>query len=303
MLPPTTRAFRKLFSWALALLTSVAVPDARSSETEPSLKLTFGVYASDKPTTMYRQFKPAALYLEEYLASALSVTVRIKLRIFRSYDSARQALVDGQVDFVRFGPASYILAEDIARERGQELNLVAVEADGGDYRFDGVIFTRADTGINALSDLKGKRFAFGDPTSTIGRYLSQARLVEAGIHASDLQYEYLERHDLVVTAVLAGKFDAGAAKEGTFAKFKDQGLKELCRFENVSKPWIARSGLDQTTINALRSGLLGLSDKNVLKAIDSKATGFGAPGVDGAPDAAGYDFVRKGMEAAKKFGG
>ena len=85
-----------------------------------------------------------------------------------------------------------------------------MEDKKGERRFSGVIVVGADSSIKRLADLAGKRFAFGDENSTIGRYLAQAELVKAGIRARDLaHYEYLGRHDLVAKAVSLGDFRAG----------------------------------------------------------------------------------------------
>lgn len=262
-----------------------------ASLAQEPLQLTFGVYTSDMPTDMYRMFKPTLVYLEQSMSASLSKPVKIKLRVFNTYEAARKHLVDGAVDFVRFGPSSYVKA----KIENPEISLLVMEEQEGDFQFMGVIFTRADSGINSLEDLKGKSFAFGDKDSTIGRYLSQKYLVEKGVYKRDLKFEYLERHDRVVAAVLSGKFAAGAAKESNFLKFKKDGLKELKAFPNVTKPWVARSKLDPAVASAIQQNLLKLKDKKILDPIGEKITGFG-PTKDGD-----YEMVRDGMANALQF--
>jgi phosphonate transport system substrate-binding protein len=284
---------KMLFRSSVFFLTAaLAVLPLSGGRADDALHLSFGVYTSDKPTDMYRAFKPILVYLEGALSESLSKPVQIKLRVFNSYDSARDALVNEEVDFVRFGPSSYILA----KEKNPGVQILVIEEQEGQYQFKGVIFTRVDSGINAIKDLKGRSFAFGDPDSTIGRYLSQSFLVGAGIHQKDLwKHEYLERHDRVVDAVVSGKFDAGAAKEGTYAKFKDKGLKVLETFDNITKPWVARSKLDAATTGAIRKSLAALKDKKVLDALGEKITGFNS---EVAKDEM-YDPVREGMKRAE----
>ncbi len=125
-------------------------------------------------------------------------------------------------------------------------------------------------GITRIEDLKGKSFAFGDEQSTIGRYLAQLYLVRHGIRAGDLKnFEYLNRHDRVGYAVASGQFDAGALEGTIFKKLVDQGvpIRQLVSFQNVTKPWIARAGLDPRVIAALRQGLIGIHDKAALTAL------------------------------------
>ena len=276
-----------LRSAALVLAVSTALPAA-----EKPLALDFGVYTSDKPTDMYRSFKPILVILEESLSKTLARPVQIKLRVFNTYDAARKALVSDEVDFVRFGPSSYILA----KQENPGVQLVAIEEQEGALSFKGVIFTRKDTGIRALADIRGRSFAFGDSDSTTGRYLSQAYLVEQGIYAKDLsKFQYLGRHDRVVAAVLAGDFDAGACKISSFEKARDQGLLDLHHFDNVTKPWVVRSKLDAALTGEIRKALLAIKDKKALDAIGEKITGFAE-----AKDEM-YDMVRFGMKKSDEF--
>jgi len=278
-----------LRSAVLVLLATTALPAAAA---EKPLALSFGVYTSDKPTDMYRSFKPILVLLEESLSKATSRPVQIKLRVFNTYDAARKALVADEVDFVRFGPSSYILA----KQENPGVQLIAIEEQEGALSFKGVIFTRKDSGIRALADLRGRSFAFGDSDSTTGRYLSQAYLVEQGIYARDLsKYQYLGRHDRVVAAVLAGDFEAGACKVSSFDKAKDQGLVDLHYFDNVTKPWVVRSKLDPSLTGEIRKALLAIKDKKALDAIGEKITGFAE-----AKDEM-YESVRFGMKKSDEF--
>lgn len=254
-----------------------------------STALTFGVYTSDKPTVMYKMFKPLLGHLEEKLSKRLEKDVRIELRIFKSYEKANEALVNGDVDFVRFGPASYV----IAKRKNPEISLLAIEEKKGKHTFHGVIFTHRDSPVSSLRELKGKTFAFGDENSTIGRYLSQAALADAGIRASDLKFDYLGRHDRVVTSVLHRRHDAGAAKESTYKRYEDRGLKVLFRFENTTKPWVARAGLDPELEASLREALLYLQESRALKHL--RISGFGKVKDED------YESVRDGMEKSKRF--
>src|SRR5262249_23565107 len=172
----------------------------------------------------------------------------------KTYDECLDKFVDGAVDFVRFGPASYVLA----KQRQPGIQLLVAEREDGDR--PGMIVVRSDSKVRTLADLKGMRFAFGDENSTIGRYLSQAALVQAGVHADDLKaHEYLDRHDKVFKAVEIGDFDAGALHAATFRELNKNGkLRAIARFDNVGKPWIARKGLEAPLVAALQQALLGL---------------------------------------------
>lgn len=270
---------------------------ARKTKVLPSVSediptLSFGVYTSDKPSEMYKKFKPMLRYIEDEIATRIEDSPQIKLVIYKTYELALEAFINGEIDFVRFGPASYV----IAKERNPEVRLLAIEENKGKRRFNGIILVREDSPFGSLADLRGSSFAFGDENSTIGRYLSQAELVEAGVTSNDLEkFDYLGRHDKVVAAVLHGKYDAGAAKESTFAKYKEKGLRELKAFDNVTKPWVARGGIAENQFIALQDVLLKTTNPDILKTFSKSLSGF-APCKDSE-----YDFVRKGMESSRSF--
>jgi phosphonate transport system substrate-binding protein len=253
--------------------------------------LSFGIYQTDKATVMYQKFTPLLKQLEADLRARTGQPVRIRLRIFKTYDKAINVLVDGKVDFVRFGPASYV----IAKQRNADIALLAMEHKNGKKRFQGVVIVAEDSPIKQLSDLRGRRFAFGDKNSTIGRYLVQAELLKAGLRTRDLAaYEYLGRHDKVAKAVLLGDFDAGSLKYNTYNTFNSEGkLRVIHYFDNVTKPWVARAGLDPSVFRDLQASLIALNAPAALKTL--KSSGFLSTTDDE------YQFVRDAIERSGGF--
>lgn len=286
-------AFVCLFPFAPSTQPAPDVRTARSDGPDKSMTLSFGVAQSDKATVMYRKLTPVIDALGDDLEKRLHAPIDIHLSIFRTYDEGLDALLKGEVDFVRFGPASYILAK--SREPG--VQLIAMEQENGEKRFKGVVIVREESPCHKLADLKGKRFAFGDPNSTIGRYLSQAELVKAGIHAWDLAgFKYLDRHDKVAAAVEIGDFDAGAVAMSTYESANKKGtLRVIASFDNVTKPWVARPGLDANVLDALKHCLCEIKDPAVLKEL--KISGFTQTSDEE------YHFVREGMKTADEFEG
>jgi phosphonate transport system substrate-binding protein len=283
---------------AFAVLASAVVAPAQDRTTQdgpvqdrPAHTLTFGVYSFKKPTEVVRDFVVATDALAAALTKDTGGAVAIQLRVFKTYDECLTRFVAGDIDIVRFGPASYVLS----KQRQPKVQLLAAEQEDGKKRCKGVIVVRKESPIQTLADLKGHSFGFGDENSTIGRYLSQAQLVDAGIHADDLSsFRYLDRHDKVFKAVEVGDFDAGAVHIGTFEDLNDKGqLREIARFDNVGKPWIARAGLDEKLVTALRKALLGMTDPATLRAL--KCEGF-LPTAD-----EDFELVRKGMKRAEQF--
>jgi phosphonate transport system substrate-binding protein len=252
-------------------------------------ELKFGVYTSDKPSVMYKKFKPIIEYLEKDLKEK-GIQTKIGLKIYPSYEKAIDGLANSEYDFARFGPASYILA----KEKNKNIKLLVMEISKGKKKFNGVFIAKDDSTINQLEDLKDKNFAFGNEKSTIGRYLSQGELLKKGVSSKELKsFKYLGRHDKVALAVVNELYDAGVVKEKTFNKYKDRGLKSIHIFDNVTKPWVVKENMSDDIYNALQLSLLNLKDKKILKIF--KGDGF----VDTTDEE--YNFVREGMNLSKRF--
>lgn len=252
----------------------------------------FGSYASERPSEELRKLEPFQRYIETSLR-AQGFDARVHVRIFATYEEGIDAVTSGEIDFSRLGPVSYVTA----RHKNPALILLAAEAHEGHKEFPAVMVVAKDSPIRTVADLRGKRFAFGDPLSTSGRYLPQAELVKAGVTAKGLaEFEYLGRHDKVVFAVASGRFDAGATNVNTFRKYADsKNLRELVRYPSPTHAWVARDKLGPALVNALRKALLEMTDPRLRELIDRN--GF-LPATD-----ADYDELRRVMNAAKEFGG
>ncbi|MFT4647616.1 MAG: phosphonate transport system substrate-binding protein [Glaciecola sp.] len=235
-----------------------------------TVDIVFGVYKTDKATELYRKFLPVIEAVQADLTERLDCDVNIELQIFGTYEEGLSALVAGKVDFVRFGPTSYILAKG----QNDAIALLARESKKGESTFKGVICVKVGSPYQTLEDLRGCRFAFGNPNSTIGRFLAQEELLKVGIKSSDLgTFEYLAQHDRVGKAVMLGDFDAGALKESTFNKLNaGAALRKLHTFDNITKPWIASAKLHPKLKEGLSAALFNLKDPAALKSL--KVTGF-----------------------------
>ena len=241
--------------------------------------LSFGVYTADKPTDTVKKFRPILQVLEQDLTERLREPVRIWIQVAFSHEKGIYDISEGRVDFARLGPASYVELKRL----DPHSEILAVESRNGEKRFNEVICVARDGPIGDLADLKGKTFAFANDRSSIGRYLSQLYLRENGIHLGDLAgSEHLDGQDDVGNAVATGRFDAGTLDERTYKRLVKQGvpLRAIATFQNVTRPWLARSGLEPRMLNALRSALLEYKNFRALQ----------MPGKDGFLPATDHDF-------------
>lgn len=235
-------------------------------------RLVFGLYPSDSPTEMYRQFLPLCEYLTE------ATGYRVDLDVSPSYAAGLEKIRKGEVDLFRSGPGAF--GHLLIEEKSRSPLLVAVEQEGEkkETTFRGAIVTRQDAPFRSLQDLSGKTFAFGDRKSTMATKLPRKMLADAGVQLASCVH--LKSHDDVALAVLNGEFDAGACKAPTAEKYKEKGLRILALTEpSPSKPIYARYGLEAGKVEAVRKALLALDvarpeHRAILTAIEAKLTGF-----------------------------
>lgn len=272
-----------------ALFTLAAAP---WSPVQADVSLVFGTYSPDKPSAMVEQLRPSLDAIAASAGELLGEPVQIRMQVVRTYEEGVALIASGEADFMRLGPASYVTAKDAA----PNISILAVERSGAGKMFNGVICVREDSDITEVGQLKGRSFAFGSQESTLGRYFSQLFLMRAGVLARDLsRYEYLGRHDKVGAAVGSGLFDAGALEETTFKKLLKEGvpIRAVATFPNVTRPWVAREGLEPRLVDTLRRTLLGLDDPLALEAL--RFEGF----LEGSD--ADYEPTREAMALNPKF--
>ena len=133
--------------------------------------------------------------------------IYVKSSVATSYAAAIEALCAGQVDAAALATLSYVLAHD---KCGAEVILNSIRR--GSATYNGQILVRADSGINTIADLKGKKFAFTDPASTSGYLYAVALLKANGVDpAKDLaEAVFAGSHNAAALAVYNGQVDAAA---------------------------------------------------------------------------------------------
>jgi len=253
------------------------------------VELTFAVYSFENPTVMATKFAPLLASLEESVARQMRRPVRVDCRVYRSYSDGHAGLLSRDADFMRVGPSSYVLM----KEAEPGITLLAAQ----DNLIKCEIFTRTDSGINSLGELKGADFAFGDPESTFGTHLAKVVLRQAGLRASDLGTNsgHFSSHTEVLQAVMSGRYAAGSANR---VVLDDPRVKVLHEFDhmNLRMPFVARAGLDPAVVQALRQALLRQHTLAVLTNIVSNLRGF----VEVADS--DYDPLRQVIKEAEPFG-
>ncbi|MBF0382453.1 MAG: phosphate/phosphite/phosphonate ABC transporter substrate-binding protein, partial [Magnetococcales bacterium] len=195
--------------------------------------MTLAVHPFLSSREVIKRFRPLA----QYIGGKLDRKVVVK--VGKDYDEHIRFIGENRVDIAFLGPASFIM---MLEKYGNKPLLARFEIKGKPF-FQGKIIVRDQSPIHTLQDLENKRFAFGDPASTMSHIVPHYMLRQAGVKADRLQsHAFLGSHNNVAFAVLSGDYDAGAVKEAVFYKFAAKGLRALASTPKISEHLFVASG-------------------------------------------------------------
>lgn len=179
------------------------------SQTKQSIdEYYFGFDLRSSPQEDARQYLPFLEYLKK------STGYTFKLRFTPKDGKVVDDLGRGIVQFAAIGAASYVQA---ARQY-HVLPIVHGVNKLGKAEYRSMMVVRRDSTLRKLSELRGRRFAFGSITSTQGHLIPRIILAQQGISLPDLsKYEYTGSHQKCAEAVISGRFDV-CGMQDTMAK-------------------------------------------------------------------------------------
>jgi phosphonate transport system substrate-binding protein len=268
--------------------------------------------STGNPVTM--AFVPSAdstkvLASGEPLAKLLqdATNLNFKVSVPTSYTAVIEAMGSNQVDVGWLAPFAYVLAHD---KNGTQVLLTSLRQGSKTYRSQ--IIVRADSGINSIADLRGKKFAFVEPASASGFLFPNALLAGQGIDYKTYFSDTLFAggHDRVIIAVYNKQVDGGA----TFGNSIDTGpptdartlvtsqipdvmtaIKPIAQTDPIPNDTVSvRKGLDDNLVKLIRDGLL-----YVQSTADGKKALRDLYNIDGlgAADDKDYDTIRSAAKA------
>lgn len=182
--------------------------DSKSGGYKPK-ELTVQFVPSQNAGTLEAKAKP----LEKLLSKELGIPVKVS--VSTNYNTIVEAMKSKKVDVGFLPPTAYTLAHD---QKAADLLLQAqrfgVKEDGSASKelvdsYKSEILVKKDSKIKSLKDLKGKKIALQDVTSTAGYTFPLAMLKnEAGINATkDMKIVNVKGHDQAVISLLNGDVD------------------------------------------------------------------------------------------------
>lgn len=231
--------FKQVTKGIMGVMLAVALTGCASGnskqEDAAKEKLVVQFVPTNNDGTMEAKAKPFAEYLSKKLDRQVDVTLAT------DYSTIVEAMASGQVDIGIMPPAAYVQAKDMdAAEAILTSQLGDYDQETGlplegqlTNTFKGEILVRADSGLNELTDLKGKKIATLSPNSASGYIYPVAEMKDAGVDpTTEATLTTVNDIPSEITAVLNGQMDAAFVFEGArnvFASsFADNDLfKEL----------------------------------------------------------------------------
>lgn len=219
--------FGKIAAISLSVLLATSMLAACGKKTGGSyvpkeLKVQF--VPSQNAETLEAKAKP----LEGLLSKQLGIPVKVS--VSTSYNTIIEAMASKQVDVGFLPPNTYVLAHD--EKKAADVLLQAQrfgvnDADGKpttelvDF-YKSMIVVKADSPIKTVKDLKGKKIAWQDVTSSAGYVWPAGKLLSEGLNPEkDVTGVTVKGHDKAILALLNGEVDAAAVFQDIRVQMKD----------------------------------------------------------------------------------
>lgn len=177
-----------------------------------------------KPKELTVQFVPSqnadkleakAKPLEKLLSKQLGIPVKVS--VSTNYNTIVEAMKSKKVDVGFLPPTAYTLAHDQhAADVLLQAQRFGVNKDGSDSKkltdkYKSEILVKKDSGIKDIKDLKGKKIALQDVTSTAGYTFPAVEMNKKGVNVlKDMKVVNMKGHDQAIISLMNGDVDAAA---------------------------------------------------------------------------------------------
>ncbi|GAX91214.1 phosphate/phosphite/phosphonate ABC transporter substrate-binding protein [Effusibacillus lacus] len=234
---------------------------------------------SQNAETLEAKAKP----LEKLLGDKLGIPVKVS--VSTTYNTIIEAMASKQVDVGFLPPTAYVLAKEKgAAEVILQAQRLGVNPDGSSSSdlvdfYRAMVVVKAGSPIKELKDLKGKKVAVQDVTSSAGYVWPAVELKKAGVDPEkDIQAVKVKGHDKGILAVLNGDADAAFVFEdarNTVKKDKPDVFEKvsvLHRTDKIPNDTISvRSDMDKEWISKIQKAFIEIgkdpAGKGIIKDI------------------------------------
>jgi len=218
-------------------------------------EIRFGILPRLNAVELFSMFNPLAEYLSKETGEKVTIIIP------RDFDAFKTGFRTGQFDL---GFANSLVYVQLRKDAPAEPLALAAELKAG-TKFRGIIIARKDSGIEKLSDLKGKRLVFVEKDSAAGYIFQMMLLKKSGldIHKDFTTLPFAKKHDNVTMAVVNKAADAGGLREDDLEKMKDKvdlSQVKIIGYTDYFPNWpiFAAPSMNRETVAKIKSALLKL---------------------------------------------
>ena len=234
--------------------------------------LVLGIFPRYKATETTTMFKPLADHLSQRLGRQVIVVTS------KDFDSFWHGVSVQKYDIVHYNQYHYIRSARAYR-------VIAHQQEFGKAAVSGALFVRKDSGINTLSQLRGKTIIFGGGRDAMLSHIApKFLLMQAGLTDSDFRTEFAVNPPNALLALYHRQADAAGGGDILIDlpvvqnAIKAQELKVLATTEPLLfLPWAVKRTMPGNLREAVQMALIGLDrgeeGKRILEA--ARATGMG----------------------------
>ncbi|MGB3654076.1 MAG: phosphate/phosphite/phosphonate ABC transporter substrate-binding protein [Rivularia sp. (in: cyanobacteria)] len=194
---------------------NLVIPSAASSNKNIQ-PLIIGVLPTQSLKEQQRMIEP----LEEY--SEQSLETQVNFQVATDYKQVVKWLVDEKIDIAYVSAVSYLEA----REAGAQIEPLVAPIDKYTGRpwYRSVVVVKADSNIKTLQQLRGKRFAFVNKSSTSGYLMPFTAFKKLGINPEEeCEIIYPGTHAKTLAALKNGDIDAATTNFPYYLKQQKLG--------------------------------------------------------------------------------
>ena len=297
--------FKKSFACVLAAAALMAGSAMSVCADGDTLNVQF--VPTNNDGSMEAKTGPFADYLSEKLGMDVEVTLAT------DYSTIVEAMASGKVDLGIMPPAAYVQARNLdAAEALLSSQLVAYDEDTEQpledtytSTFKGEVLVKADSDMESLEDLKGKKIATLSPNSASGYIYPVAEMKDLGIDPlTDCTLTTVNDIPSEITAVLNGQQDACfvfqgaryvfASKFSDYDLFKDLKVLYLTEGDIPNEAIAVQPSMDDELKDKIKEVFLNMADDEEGKDAMSLwgHTGYGEA------DEAAYDTIEEYTDKA-----
>lgn len=210
------------------------------------------------------------------IAASLEKATALKwdVKVPTSYAATIEGMCAGQIDVAWLAPLAYVTA---SQKNCADVLLASVRNDENgkpSTTYNSQIIVRADSGINDLKGLKGKKFAYVDPLSTSGTLFPMVEIKkQTGEDPKTFfgQTIFAGGHDKSMLAVYQGTVDAAAS----FIDARDQLEKTFPDIKQKTKRIVTAGPIPNDTVSVRKSFPADLRDQIQKALLDYAKTDSG----------------------------